>query len=807
MLLMFCNIETPTFSQIGIKSVLCDQKHQSVLTKRFLVAILIICYFITCAQSTSCDERRQIRFENVTAYTFTLTWQLKDTCKTERTRSLESVEVTATLKKFCACKSCELPRHSSDSTISIDEPPEPPIYKTVDTKTHVTFGNNVRLHPYAEYKVHVRSLKTSFKKTLTIRTKYGNPGTVPLIDKTQNSIADVHSIQFYWTPSNDVDCKQQNGIPEGFRVELWGEDPWVKSKKTMTTNGNHYIETKNTPVGYYFAQNLKPYTKYLLKVFNTNIKEDDSSSFEGPELYNHKEYLRIPIQTLPTQPNPPTELEAVALSNRSVHLRWVPNHPPTGRISKYILKRGEVNEQGLHSWKTFIEFDPATEPSLCASAFNDMNNSFYDPYCCVISDLLPETTYFFSVQVFNVNVSKSSAFSNIFNVTTEPASYNLPTSPTVDPILNSTLKSTDTLVTPTTNFSAQKPEGAESSGTVMIVVLSVGVLILLIVCFVLRRKIRQATEKIILRSGGVSHTQQGTLSCFGAEDSLSGPFDNTTPNIESGNEITRNTSCASSYSGGPSSPSFESHVIRSVVNQIEEIQSRKLPDAPTLSLSGNPAINNQSSKGEVLWGLELQKMEEQNSAKTRQLPLPPVRRTEYCDPSDNVRLDRVSPNDFNSTYRPEPPDIIQQHKQIPILQNHQENISSAIINANIHLTTLKREEEDEDCTDTYGYLKPTFLRPNSIQGPPDSPNVEKPPIPKESYTQVTAASSEYEGQSDSCDIMAVNSNQAMNTIRPNSNESELSFSNLRTYDKSQKNSGTNIEFEEHPLISQMPLNV
>ena len=805
MTLVYHTADTIRSSDTTTNLILHHHRHIHEAIFNFRIAVfLALCIFpiSAIALSSSCINYDEVRSKNVTAYTFIITWKFRENCIGENRRGVEQIEIKATLKKYCACESCDIPRSSYSRIGPSNEPGEKPIIKKVRKETFIVFGTKTRLHPYSEYEIEVVSLSTDFRKKFNVRTRSGNPYNVPIADPEQKSLATTQSVQFYWKSASDDECKLQNGIPDGYRVELWGLDTWATSKRHRDDMDKH-LETKNTDSAFYYAQNLEPYTNYLLKVFSRNIKEDSQGAIETQDLYNHTQYLRIHIQTLPTIPKPPTELEAIAQSYTSIHLRWVPNYPPTGRIARFILKEGELAATGSLTWKNFKQFDPAKQPSLCASTTNDMNTSFHDPYCCVISDLLAETTYFFSVQVFNVNVTDGSEFSKTFNVTTDSSPLILPTSPSVLPFNFSTTKLPNSGINLAPKSSVQKPETSRSSGTIVIIVLSIGVLLLLIICFVLRQKIRKTTEKIILRAG-VSSTHQTTLNCLNTTDESLVNFNSSVPsNIGYGNEITRNTSIASSYSVRPVSPSFESHVIRSVVNQIEEIQSRKLPDAPHVSLSGNLAVNN-LDRGEVLWGLELQKMEEKNGAQTRQLPLPPVRRNNYCDPEDSVRVHQDLPTSFDVGCNQQQPDIIQQHRQSSIVEHNKGNTTSAITKIDTKQIPTNGEG-DEECTDTYGYLRPTFLRPSSIQGPPDSPNDEKPPILPESYTQVTSLSPEFISQSGTTG-MGLNINQAIH-IRPNSNESELSFSNLRTYNNDPKNQSTHVEFEGDPLISQMPMNV
>jgi hypothetical protein len=403
--------------------------------------------------------------------------------------------------------------------------------------------------------------------------------------------------------------------------------------------------------------------------------------------------------------------------------------------------------------------------------------------------------------VYNLGVPKGSDFSETFNVTTEPQIDVLDTTSTIHPFIDHTAE-VNTLVTPTTNFSVKPPESADSNGTLIIIVLSIGSLMLLIICFVLRRKIRHTTEKLILRAGGGhSNINESSLNVLNSTDLSNYPFDNNISNLSIPNDVTRHTSASTSYTGRAASPSFESHVIRSVVNQLEEIQSRKLPDVP--HHSDRSAINTEKNKGEVLWGLEMQKSEEEDSIKTRKLPLPPVRTFNYCDPEDSIRLDTLSPTNLHDTYRHEPPDIIPQSNSFPNSKKLSHSIeTSAIMDGNIPEPVMKGGHDE--CTDTYGYLQPTFLRPNSLQDPPESPNVDKPPIPTESYTQITP---EPQKNSLKWDSGETSSRNETGNVRPNSNDSDLSFSNLRTYNNCPKSQSTNVEFEDHPLISQMTMNV
>ena len=197
-------------------------------------------------------------------------------------------------------------------------------------------------------------------------------------------------------------------------------------------------------------------------------------------------------------------------------------------------------------------------------------------------------------------------------------------------------------------------------------------------------------------------------------------------------------------------------------------------------------------------------MEEEKFGSARPLPLPPVRRINHSYNDDSVRIEPHSSTPQQPMHGHEPPDIITQHKPSPISKRSDENATSAIANLSIQRIPIDHLE-DEECTDTYGYLRPTFLRPNSIQGQPDSPNVEKPPIPTESYTRVEGLSMAFPYNQEKGE-MGLGDNANV-TLRPYSNESELSFSNLRTHNTGPQIQTTNVELEEHLLISQKSMNV
>merc|ERR1711902_60956 len=95
----------------------------------------------------------------------------------------------------------------------------------------------------------------------------------------------------------------------------------------------------------------------------------------------------------------------------------------------------------------------------------------------------------------------------------------------IDVVADHTEKQINTISPTTTKFGVLPPETSASNGTIIVIVLSIGVLVLLVICFVLRRKIRRTTEKIILRSGGTeSNVFQTSLNALNSTDMYSSQF-------------------------------------------------------------------------------------------------------------------------------------------------------------------------------------------------------------------------------------------------------------------------------------------
>ena len=129
--------------------------------------ILLTWSYSTDAQSSFCDERRQLRIENVTSSTFVLTWKLKDICSDDDIRVLEPFEVIVKLKGYRACEftnnldnyNATLKKESFK--ITLDE--------SMYEQKYIEFGAKQGLHPFSKYEVQIKSITTRFLKTFEIR--------------------------------------------------------------------------------------------------------------------------------------------------------------------------------------------------------------------------------------------------------------------------------------------------------------------------------------------------------------------------------------------------------------------------------------------------------------------------------------------------------------------------------------------------------------------------------------------------------------------------------------------------------------
>ena len=135
---------------------------------------------------------------------------------------------------------------------------------------------------------------------------------------------------------------------------------------------------------------------------------------------------------------PNIETKATPLSPSSIWITWQPNdNPPTGQIEKYEVRYGHTTSTvyGSHTkpskaaaivWQTEIEVYVNNETNSCSEL-----SAKHKFVCHTVNNLEANTTYFFQVKAFNLNVSTPSNHSAIFKATTDPIKPKIP--PTIIP--------------------------------------------------------------------------------------------------------------------------------------------------------------------------------------------------------------------------------------------------------------------------------------------------------------------------------------------------------------------------------------
>merc|ERR1712223_1452106 len=114
-----------------------------------LAIILLAWSYSTNAQSSSCDERRQLRIENITSSTFVLTWKLKDICSGEDIRILEPFEVTVKLKGY---RACEFTNNLNNNNGTLKEESfKMTRDESMYEQKYIEFGLKKGLHPFSKY--------------------------------------------------------------------------------------------------------------------------------------------------------------------------------------------------------------------------------------------------------------------------------------------------------------------------------------------------------------------------------------------------------------------------------------------------------------------------------------------------------------------------------------------------------------------------------------------------------------------------------------------------------------------------------
>jgi len=347
---------------------------------------LLVLTIILVASSDAQDCRiENINIAEKGADEATITWRTAAQCDKS---NIERYEVIWSHAKYKACRDGR--KDKSDSAIGSKE--------VVITKAVIN-----GLRPFSIYDI---TIKTTTKDGSQIEAKHKHLETEMDVPDTKPRLSPANgryerAINFIWLDPEESECIHQNGRQDGYEVELLGLDPWHSGK----------IEQKyNQTVDTYLAQNLMPYTSYMLKVYSKNIGG----------LVNFQIPLEIQERTLETQPLPPTNLTAKAVSEQSIHISWNPSYPPTGLIRKYELAIGTIYNDSDNQivWNDSVEVGIAHQ-GACIGEKKRRSATLSNSFCYVFYDLNPGSHYAFRIKAYNKNVESPSVWSEVTDVWTE----------------------------------------------------------------------------------------------------------------------------------------------------------------------------------------------------------------------------------------------------------------------------------------------------------------------------------------------------------------------------------------------------
>lgn len=347
----------------------------------FPVSLVGLFLFIVIEAASDCYLEK-IKKET-TANSATITWETSKQCDKA---NIERYEVIWSHVKYMAC----IDKRKDNSAYGSTE--------VVITKLTVS-----DLHPFSIYDMTIKTTMKDGSKIVqansTFETKMDVPDTRPRLSPTSDRYK--QAINFIWLDPDQSECIHQNGRKDGYEVELLGLDPWDLGKMEITNN-----KTLDT----YLAQNLKPYTSYMLKVYNKNIGN----------LVNFQIPLEIQERTRESQPISPTNLTAKAVSEQSVHISWNPSYPPTGLILKYELAIGEIYDGDANSlrWKNTVQVGIAHQ-GACIGEKKRRSTTLSNSFCYVFNGLNAGGHYAFRIKAWNKNVEQPSIWSEITDVWTE----------------------------------------------------------------------------------------------------------------------------------------------------------------------------------------------------------------------------------------------------------------------------------------------------------------------------------------------------------------------------------------------------
>jgi len=479
---------------------------------KFLVSFLL---FVNIEANKDCYiENIEIQ---TTARSAMITWQTSKQCDKA---NIERYEVMWDHVKYMACIEGRKDNTSYGSK------------EVIVTKVNIT-----GLHPFSIYNIKVKTTINDGSALEQAKdraeTQMDVPDTKPRV--SPNIDRYKQAINFIWQDPDPSECIKQNGRRDGYEVELIGRENWESEKIEIEDNST--LDT-------YYAQNLMPYTSYLLKVYNKNIGN----------LVNFSNPLEIQERTLETQPLPPTNLTAKPISLHSVLISWNPSYPPTGEIKQYELGIGEINGKDQEPiWKNSVPVGLAHQ-GACIGEKKRRSATLSNSFCYVFNDLKTSTHYAFRIKAWNKNVTDPSIWSETTDAWTE-------TPDIITPVETPT---------PSAPITTSQPSIGFSNTTIIIVCLIAGILLMAVVVTALVYKLKIIRLKQQIRNEE-TWNQNRTIS----QSSSYLPGASTTTQMT-------DTYLASLQSTTPS-----------------EIQRRRLPEPPPIRNRLNPQDPNYAEAYEL----------------------------------------------------------------------------------------------------------------------------------------------------------------------------------------------------------------
>lgn len=204
-------------------------------------------------------------------------------------------------------------------------------FGTVETdKPEVRIEN---LHPFSNYTVKLTLLKKSIsgqrrqrpeQHQIFASTEFSIPKAKAQLSTVDYSHRNTDTkLVFNWSPPLKYkECDKFYSHLSEFVYKLQGIDPWNRQqiKEAEVPLTKTYVEIPD----------LMPYSNYIFFLYITNTANE----------FDEDVYLKLEGKTLASKPEPPELKTVESISEKTVHLEWMPAYPPTGNIFYQLFKPG-----------------------------------------------------------------------------------------------------------------------------------------------------------------------------------------------------------------------------------------------------------------------------------------------------------------------------------------------------------------------------------------------------------------------------------------------------------------------------------